>query len=76
VGFAAVDFRIVAPNLFARRGIQRDDYGASGWQVEPAFNQYWVGLKCKRFPVAFPEFTSTVTPYFLERFNVVTRNLG
>ncbi len=75
VRFAAVNVRIMAPNLFARCGIRCDDNDTSSWQVEPALNQYRVGLKCKRFTVTLSEFTGTVALYLLERSHIVARYL-
>jgi len=71
----AVEVRIVAPDLRTRRRIERNDDGAAGRQVQPAFCEYRVRLESEGFLCSLAEFPGLVAPGFFEFADVVARDL-
>ena len=71
----SVNLGIESPGLLACCRIKREDDCATCWQIEPAFDQYRIGLVRKRLPMTLAEFARTEPPGFFEPTDVVGRNL-
>jgi hypothetical protein len=66
VRLAAIDLGVVAPDLLARRRVEREDDGTAGRQVKPSLDQYRVRLEGERLPVSLTQFPGPEPPCFLE----------